>query len=71
MIILDQNLGHRPFCVKVGFCFGAVDLLGFARRRGRFAARSMARHEQLRIAAGAALPLQRYASYGISNVANV
>jgi hypothetical protein len=26
MIILDQNLGHRPFCVKVQFCFGVVDV---------------------------------------------
>jgi hypothetical protein len=26
MIILDQNLGHRTFCVKVQFYFGVVDI---------------------------------------------
>ena len=27
MIILDQNLGHHPFCVKVGFYFRVVDVV--------------------------------------------
>ena len=26
MIVLDQNFGHRTFCVKVQFCFEVVDL---------------------------------------------
>ena len=37
------------------------DLLGFSRRRGKYAARSNARQEQLRIAAAAAVVLQRFA----------
>ena len=36
-------------------------LLGFSRHRGKYAARSMARQEQLRIAAAAAVVLQRFA----------
>ena len=38
------------------------DLLGFSRRRGKYAARSMARQEQLGIAAAAAVALQRFAA---------
>ena len=37
-------------------------LLGFSRRRGKYAARSMARQEQLGIAAAAAVALQRFAA---------
>ena len=36
-------------------------LLALSRRRGKYAARSSARHEQLRIAAAAAVVLQRFA----------
>ena len=27
LIILDQKLDHRSFCVESGFCFGVVDVL--------------------------------------------
>ena len=38
----------------------SYDLLGFSRRGGQYAARSNARWEQLRIAAAAAVALQRF-----------